>query len=114
MERVVAFKHDGGIVVPFSRLDRDPVAQLRVSGRPVVVLFKGGVVSVLDAAAIERSRDVGSAPPAPSIAAWAAGRSSSRRSAAGASAIARSARRGTSPAAPWPVSWPARRCANRA
>jgi len=32
-----------------------------VSGRPVVVSFKGAVVSALDAAAIERSRDVGTA-----------------------------------------------------
>ncbi|CAA9498655.1 MAG: FIG01073555: hypothetical protein [uncultured Solirubrobacteraceae bacterium] len=61
MERVVAFKQDGGVVVPFSRLDRNPVAHVRVSGRPVVVLFKEGVVSALDAAAIQRSRDVGTA-----------------------------------------------------
>ncbi len=61
MERVVAFKQDGGLVVPFSALERNPVTQLRVGGRPVVVLFKDGVVSALDAAAIERSRDVGTA-----------------------------------------------------
>ncbi len=61
MERVVAFQQDGGVVVPFSALERDPVVELDVAERPVVVLFKDGVVSALDAAAITRSRDVGAA-----------------------------------------------------
>jgi hypothetical protein len=61
-ERVVAFKtRDGATVVPFSLLERKPVVDLEIDDRPVVVLFKGGVVSALDAAAIARSRDVGTA-----------------------------------------------------
>jgi hypothetical protein len=61
-ERVVAIKEtDGAVVIPFSRLARDPVAELDAGGRPVVVLYKRGVVSPLDDAAIARSRDVGTA-----------------------------------------------------
>jgi hypothetical protein len=61
-ERVVAIKEqDGAIVVPFSRLARDPVAQVEADGVPVVVLYKRGVLSPLDNAAIGRSRDVGTA-----------------------------------------------------
>ncbi len=61
-ERVVAIKEDGGaVVVPFSLLAREPVAELTADGVPVVVLYKRGVVSPLDAAAISRSRDVGTA-----------------------------------------------------
>jgi Protein of unknown function (DUF3179) len=57
-ERVVAI---GEVVVPFSRLARDPVAEIEVDGAPVVVLYKRGVLSPLDNAAISRSRDVGTA-----------------------------------------------------
>ncbi|MBA2644108.1 MAG: DUF3179 domain-containing protein [Solirubrobacterales bacterium] len=61
-ERVVAVKErDGAVVVPFSRLARDPVAEIDVDGVPVVVLYKRGVLSPLDNAAIARSRDVGTA-----------------------------------------------------
>lgn len=61
-ERVVAVrKRDGAVVVPFSRLARDPVAEIDVDGVPVVVLYKRGVLSPLDNAAIARSRDVGTA-----------------------------------------------------
>jgi hypothetical protein len=61
-ERVVAIKEqDGAIVVPFSRLARAPVAQVEADGVPVVVLYKRGVLSPLDNAAIGRSRDVGTA-----------------------------------------------------
>jgi Protein of unknown function (DUF3179) len=61
-ERVVAIRHgDGAVVVPFSRLVRDPVAEIEVAGVPIVVLYKRGVVSPLDNAAISRSRDVGTA-----------------------------------------------------
>lgn len=49
------------VVVPFSRLARDPVAEIEVDGVPVVVLYKRGVLSPLDNAAISRSRDVGAA-----------------------------------------------------
>jgi Protein of unknown function (DUF3179) len=61
-ERVVAFKtRRAATVVPFSLLERRPIVELEIDGRPVVVLFKRGVVSALDAAAIAGSRDVGTA-----------------------------------------------------
>lgn len=61
-ERVVAIRDaDSAVVVPFSRLARDPVAEVEAGGAPIVVLYKRGVVSPLDAAAIARSRDVGTA-----------------------------------------------------
>jgi Protein of unknown function (DUF3179) len=61
-ERVVAIGHeDGAVVVPFSRLAHDPVAELEAGGTPIVVLYKRGVLSPLDNAAIRRSRDVGTA-----------------------------------------------------
>jgi hypothetical protein len=61
-ERVVAVRSGrSAVVIPFSRLERDPVAHVEVHGRPVVVLYKRGVVSALDNAAIARSRDVGTA-----------------------------------------------------
>ena len=46
-------------VVPFTRLAREPVVHARVGKRPAVVLFKRGVVSVLDMGYIPESRDVG-------------------------------------------------------
>jgi hypothetical protein len=61
-ERVVAiFAGDETVVVPFSRLAREPVVQTEAGGRPVVVFYKRGVVSPLDAPSIEGSRDVGTA-----------------------------------------------------
>ena len=61
-ERVVAIRDgDSAVVVPFSRLAREPVARVQAGGVPIVVLYKRGVVSPLDAAAIARSRDVGTA-----------------------------------------------------
>jgi hypothetical protein len=61
-ERVVALREqDGAVVVPFSRLARDPVMEIERDGSPVVVLYKRGVVSPLDNEAIARSRDVGTA-----------------------------------------------------
>jgi hypothetical protein len=47
--------------VPFSRLVRDPAVELDAGGRRVVVLYKRGVVSPLDAPSIEGSREVGTA-----------------------------------------------------
>jgi hypothetical protein len=61
-ERVVAiFAQDETVVVPFSRLAREPVVETEAGGRPVVVFYKRGVVSPLDAPVIEGSRDVGTA-----------------------------------------------------
>jgi hypothetical protein len=61
-ERVVAIlaKHET-VVVPFSRLRRQPVVQTEAGGRPLVVFYKRGVVSPLDAPTIKDSRDVGTA-----------------------------------------------------
>jgi hypothetical protein len=61
-ERVAAvFVGKEALVVPFSRLERERVANEQLGGVPVVVLFKKGVLSPLDASAIEDSRDVGTA-----------------------------------------------------
>jgi Protein of unknown function (DUF3179) len=61
-ERVVAvFGGRETLVVPFSRLAREPVVHLEVGHRPVVVFYKPGVVSPLDARTIADSRDVGTA-----------------------------------------------------
>jgi hypothetical protein len=61
-ERVVAIRDgESAVVVPFSRLARVPVAEVEADGAPVVVFYKRGVVSPLDAAAIAQSRDVGTA-----------------------------------------------------
>jgi hypothetical protein len=61
-ERVVAiFAEDETVVVPFSRLVREPVVETEAGRRPVVVFYKRGVVSPLDAPVIEGSRDVGTA-----------------------------------------------------
>ena len=61
-ERVVAvFGGRETVVVPFSRLAREPVVHTEVGSRQVVVLYKRGVVSPLDARTIADSRDVGTA-----------------------------------------------------
>jgi hypothetical protein len=61
-ERVLAiFAEEETLVVPFSRLAREPAVETEAGGRPVVVLYKRGVVSPLDAPTIEASRDVGTA-----------------------------------------------------
>ena len=49
------------VVVPFSRLQREPVMMLDQGGTPVVVLYRRGVKSSLDADAIADSREVGTA-----------------------------------------------------
>jgi hypothetical protein len=61
-ERVVAvFADEETLVVPFNRLARVPVVHTEAGGRPVVLFYKRGVVSPLDAAGIASSRDVGTA-----------------------------------------------------
>jgi Protein of unknown function (DUF3179) len=61
-ERVVAiFAGDETVVVPFSRLARDPVVETEAGGRPVVMFYKRGVVSPFDEPTITGSRDVGTA-----------------------------------------------------
>jgi len=59
-ERVAAvFLGDETVVVPFSRLREEPIAEFEVAGAPVVVLFKAGVASALDDARIAESDDAG-------------------------------------------------------
>jgi hypothetical protein len=60
-ERVAAVFGDETVVVPFSRLEKERVANEEVGDTPAVVLYKKGVVSALDASSIEDSRDVGTA-----------------------------------------------------
>jgi hypothetical protein len=61
-ERVLSLiRGDSATVVPFSRLERKPVVELDADGDPVVVLFKRGVRSALDADSIADSRDAGTA-----------------------------------------------------
>ena len=61
-ERVVAiFAQDDTVVVPFRRLVREPVVQTEAGGRPIVVFYKRGVLSPLDAPSIDISDDVGTA-----------------------------------------------------
>src|SRR5918996_759321 len=61
-ERVIAvFTPRETVVVPFSRLAQEPVVDIEAGGHPVVVLYKRGVSSPLDASSIADSRDVGTA-----------------------------------------------------
>jgi hypothetical protein len=61
-ERVVAiFTEDETVVVPFSRLKREPVVQTEAGGHPVVVFYKRGVQSPFDEPSITGSRDIGTA-----------------------------------------------------
>jgi hypothetical protein len=61
-ERVAAVNAgEATVVVPFSRLEREPVVNEEVGGVPTAVLFKPGVVSALDAGAIADSAEVGTA-----------------------------------------------------
>jgi hypothetical protein len=61
-ERVVAiFTENETVVVPFSRLAREPVVQTEAGGRPVVVFYKRGVESPFDEPSITGSRDIGTA-----------------------------------------------------
>jgi len=61
-ERVAAVTvGEATVVVPFSRLEREPVVNEEVGDVPTAVLFKRGVVSALDAGAIADSAEVGTA-----------------------------------------------------
>jgi hypothetical protein len=61
-ERVLAvFAEDETVVVPFSRLAREPVVRTEAGGRPVVVFYKRGVESPFDEPTITGSRDIGTA-----------------------------------------------------
>ena len=60
MDRVVGLSVDGeALAVPFSRLEVEPVLHLTLAGRDMVVFFKRGTASALDAAKIAEGRDVG-------------------------------------------------------
>ncbi len=61
-ERVVALLGaQPPVVVPFSRLARDPAVEVRAGTVPAVVLFKRGVASAIDQDSVTESRDVGTA-----------------------------------------------------
>jgi hypothetical protein len=61
-ERVAAaLAGEATVVVPFSRLRREPVVNERSGTDPVVFLFDAAVSSVLDETAVAESRDVGTA-----------------------------------------------------
>ena len=61
-ERVAAvFSGRETLVVPFSKLRRSPVVQLQSGRTPIAVLYDPHVRSVLDATAVSRSREVGTA-----------------------------------------------------
>ena len=47
------------VAVPFARLARRPVTHLALGGTPVVLLYRRGVASAIDADSAARSRDVG-------------------------------------------------------
>jgi hypothetical protein len=97
-ERVIAvFTRRETVVVPFSRLAREPVVDLEAGGLPVVVFYKRGVTSHSTRRASRTPAT--SARPSPSTGAWAAGRSATN-GAATASSTPRRARTGTWPAGP--------------
>jgi hypothetical protein len=61
-ERVLLIRAGGRpVVVPFSRLRREPVVAGRAGGRPFTAWLARGLVSALDAESIADSRDVGTA-----------------------------------------------------
>jgi len=61
-ERVVALLDAAPpVVVPFSRLRREPVVALDAGATPAVVFYARGVASPIDADAVSRSKDVGTA-----------------------------------------------------
>jgi len=61
MERVVTVSLNGeDVAYPFAQLEQRRLAQDRVGGTPIVVLYRKGTVSALDASTIAGSRDIGS------------------------------------------------------
>jgi hypothetical protein len=61
-ERVAAvFGERETLVATFSRLFKEPVLNEELEGAPIVVMYKRGVASPLDAGAIAASKDVGTA-----------------------------------------------------
>ncbi len=60
IERVVTVDINGeAIALPFSALEREPVVQMTVGGRGVVVFYRKGTASALDTEPIARGRDIG-------------------------------------------------------
>jgi len=60
--RVLSLIHgDRAVVVPFTRLQRQPVVAFDDGGTPLVAFYRRGVKSSLDAGEIADSRDVGTA-----------------------------------------------------
>ncbi len=62
MERVITVSLGGeDVAYPFSTLEKTPVVNDTVAGKPIVVLFEKGVTSALDQSTISSSRDIGTA-----------------------------------------------------
>ncbi len=62
MERVITVSLGGeDVAYPFSTLEKTPVVNDTVAGKPIVVLFEKGVTSALDQSSISSSRDIGTA-----------------------------------------------------
>lgn len=61
MERVVTVELNGvAAAIPFSALLEEPVISTSVGGEPIVVFYRPGTSSPLDANAIVEGRDIGS------------------------------------------------------
>ena len=61
MERVVAIELNGiAAAIPFSILPEEPVIAATIGGESIVVLYRPGTASPLDASAIIEGRDIGS------------------------------------------------------
>ncbi len=61
MERVAAIKiDDSAVAYPFKALSDNPVINDEVAGQPIVVFWKFGTGSALDARSFENGRDIGS------------------------------------------------------
>ncbi len=62
MARVVVVRNgDGSVVYPMSVLGREKAINHEVGGSPVVLFFRKGTASAVDAPSIDRGRDVGAA-----------------------------------------------------
>lgn len=60
MERVATVELGGvAMAFPFAVLEREPVVQTNIGGQSIVVFYKKGTTSALDASAIAAGRDVG-------------------------------------------------------
>jgi len=59
LERVAAIDIADGWAAPFSELSKTGVAEVELEGRPIVIFWRPGVASAVDAGTVARGRDVG-------------------------------------------------------